>query len=113
MLLLKPLKLLFLRHSVSNSETFCAICGSFFTRTWEITAVAQWLRLCATNRKVAGSIPDSATGIFHWHYPSDRTMALGSTQSLTEISTSSISWAEKSGRRVRLTTLPPFWAIVT
>ena len=31
------------------------------------TAVAQWLRCCATNRKVAGSIPAGAIGIFHWH----------------------------------------------
>jgi hypothetical protein len=30
-----------------------------------IHAVAQWLRHCATNRKVAGSIPDGVTGIFH------------------------------------------------
>ena len=29
------------------------------------TAVAQWLRRCATNRKVAGSIPDGVLGIFH------------------------------------------------
>jgi len=29
------------------------------------TAVAQWLKCCATNRKVAGSIPDGVTGIFH------------------------------------------------
>jgi hypothetical protein len=29
------------------------------------TAVAQWLRCCATNRKVAGSIPDGVIGIFH------------------------------------------------
>ena len=29
------------------------------------TAVAQWLRCCATNRKVAGSIPASVGGIFH------------------------------------------------
>ena len=28
-------------------------------------AVAQWLRCCATNRKVAGSIPDGIIGIFH------------------------------------------------
>jgi hypothetical protein len=28
-------------------------------------AVAQWLRHCATNRKVAGSIPVGVTGIFH------------------------------------------------
>ena len=29
------------------------------------TAVAQWLRCCATNRKIAGSIPDGVIGIFH------------------------------------------------
>ena len=29
------------------------------------TAVAQWLRCCATIRKVAGSIPDGVIGIFH------------------------------------------------
>ena len=28
------------------------------------TAVAQWLRCCATNRKGAGSIPDGVIGIF-------------------------------------------------
>jgi hypothetical protein len=28
-------------------------------------AVAQWLRHCATNRNVVGSIPDSVIGIFH------------------------------------------------
>ena len=30
-------------------------------------AVAQWLRCCATNGKVAGSIPDGVIGIFHLH----------------------------------------------
>jgi hypothetical protein len=44
-----------------------------------------------TNEKVAGSIPD-VIGIFHLHNLSNRTMALGSTQSLTEISTRNISW---------------------
>ena len=34
------------------------------------TAVAQWLRCCATYWKVAGSIPDGVIGIFHWHNPS-------------------------------------------
>ena len=37
------------------------VCFSFI---WG-TAVAQWLRCCATNRKVAGSIPDGVIGIFH------------------------------------------------
>ena len=44
--------------------------------------MAQWLRCCATNWKVAGSIPDGVIGNFHRHNPSDRTMALGSTQPL-------------------------------
>jgi len=50
------------------------------------------LRCCATNRKVAGSIPAGVTGIFRSHNPSDRTMALESTQPLTEMSARSISW---------------------
>ena len=29
-----------------------------------VTAVAQWLRCCATNRKVAGSIPAAVSGFF-------------------------------------------------
>jgi hypothetical protein len=28
-------------------------------------AVAQWLRHCATNQKIAGSIPDGVIGIFY------------------------------------------------
>ena len=32
------------------------------------TAVAQWVRCCATNRKVAGSIPVGVFGIFGLHY---------------------------------------------
>ena len=31
------------------------------------TAVAQWLRCCAINRKVTGSIPAGFIGIFYWH----------------------------------------------
>jgi hypothetical protein len=46
----------------------------------------------ATSRKVAGSIPDGVIGIFHWHNPSDRTMALGLTQPLKEMNTRNIFW---------------------
>jgi hypothetical protein len=56
------------------------------------TAVAQWLRYCATNQKVAGSIPDVVMEFSIDINPSDRTMALGSNQPLTEMSTGSISW---------------------
>ena len=55
-----------------------------------------WLRHCDTSRKVAGSIPDGVIGIFHWHNPSGRTMALGLTQPLTEMSTRGISWGVKA-----------------
>jgi hypothetical protein len=41
------------------------------------TAVAQWLRYCATNQEVAGSIPDDVMEFFIDINPSDRTMALG------------------------------------
>jgi len=53
--------------------------------------VVQWLRCCATNWKVAGSIPDGVIEIFHSHNPTDRTTALGSTKPLTEMSIRSIS----------------------
>ena len=66
----------------------------------------RWLRHCATIRKVASSIPDDATVIFQWHNPTGRTMALRSTQPLTEMSTRDISRMGKSGRCVGLTTLP-------
>ena len=51
---------------------------------------------CATSRKVAGSIPNDVIGIFRWHNPSGRTVALGSTQSLTEMTTRNISWGVKA-----------------
>jgi hypothetical protein len=84
----------------STSTCFGLICSPSsgymqYTSLWWRTAMAQWLRYCATNRKVAGTIPDGVIGIFHWRNPSDRTMALGSTQpltALTEMSTRRISW---------------------
>jgi hypothetical protein len=56
----------------------------------------SWLRHCATSWKVAGLIPDSVIGIFHWHNPSGCTMALRSTQPLTEMSTRNIPWGVKA-----------------
>jgi hypothetical protein len=44
------------------------------------------LRYYATSRKVTGSSPDEVD-IFNLPNPSSRTMALGSTHSLTEMST--------------------------
>jgi hypothetical protein len=52
----------------------------------------SWLRHCAANRKVAGSVPNGVTGIFHSRNPFSRSVALGSTQPLREMSTRNISW---------------------
>ena len=40
--------------------------SKILTGTYHVwgTAVAQWLRYCATNRKVAGSIPAGVSGFF-------------------------------------------------
>ena len=96
----------------SNVYIYICLCVCVYICIYEMgTAVAQWLRCCATNRKVAGSIQDGVIEIFLWHTPSDRIMVLISTQSLTEMSTRSISWG-KGSRCVRLTTLPPSCAVV-
>ena len=55
------------------------------------TRSRSWLRHCASSQKVAVSIPDDGIKIFHLHNPSGRTMALGLTQPLTEMSTRYIS----------------------
>jgi hypothetical protein len=51
-------------------------------------AVVELLRY----RKVADLIPDCVTGIFYSHNPSGRTMVMGPTQPLTEMSTRITSW---------------------
>jgi hypothetical protein len=52
----------------------------------------SWLRHWAKSQKAAGSIPDGFPGIFQWFNPSGRTVALGSTQPLIEMSTRNPSW---------------------
>jgi hypothetical protein len=58
-------------HSVPHATTICpfllyASQQHFmrFIHYGSETAVAEWLRCCATNQKVAGSIPSSAIGFF-------------------------------------------------
>ena len=70
-------------------------CAVVMTSGNLISRTAQWLSCCATNRKLAGSIPVGVNGIFHWRNPSDRTLALWSAQPLTEMSARSISCGVK------------------
>jgi hypothetical protein len=51
----------------------------------------------ALHYKPKGSIPDGVMRIFHLHNHSGRTMALGSTQPSTKMSTRCIFWWVKTG----------------
>jgi hypothetical protein len=75
---------LILKNSVF---TICIMCFIIKILSWY-----NWLRHCATNWRLVGSIPSGVIGIFHRHNPSNHPVALGSTQLLTEMSTRGISW---------------------
>ena len=83
------------------NEIIAITCNSFQNNfhyklhTWG-TWRHGWLRHCATSRNVTGLIPDGVIGIFQRHNPSGRTMALGLTQPLTEMSTRNISCGVKA-----------------
>jgi hypothetical protein len=62
----------------------------------KVQAVAQCLRSCTTNQKVAGLIPDYVIRIFHRHNPFFCAMALGLTQPPIEMSIRNISWGVKA-----------------
>jgi hypothetical protein len=53
-----------------------------------------------------GSIPDEDTGFFSWHSISSRTMALGLTQPLIEMSTRNLPGGKGSPRISLITSLP-------
>ena len=77
------------------------------------TAVAQWLRFCATNRKVAGSIPGGVTGFFI-HIKSFRSHYGPGVDSVSNRNEyQEYFLGVKSGQCVRMTTLPPSCAAVT
>jgi len=80
-----------------------------FNRIRHATRPSARTRL-STSRNIVGSIPDGVIWTFHWHNPPCRTMTLGSTQPLTEISNRNISWGVKGGRCLELTVLPPLCA---
>jgi hypothetical protein len=59
-------------------------------------AVAQWVEALCYEAEGRGFDSDVVTGIFHLQNPSSRTVALGLTQPLTEMSTRNKSWGVKA-----------------
>ena len=76
------------------------------------TAVAQWLRCCATNRKVAVSIPAGVIGNFHWHKILPIALRPWDRLSLKQKWVPGAFPGGKGGRCLRLTPLPPSCAVV-
>jgi hypothetical protein len=79
-----------LRMVCISSNNYIFIYGTLCRREL-VPGVAQWLRRCSTSGTVPGSILSGVTGFFSDIFPSDRTMALGSTRPLVKMSTRNIS----------------------
>jgi hypothetical protein len=85
-------------ENVRSSTSICHCWTGSFSLCYVIlleiicrgTRWCSWLRHCNTSWKYAGSIPNGVVRIIPRHNPSGHTMALGSTQPLTEMSTGNI-----------------------
>jgi hypothetical protein len=80
----------------------------WFNKHYKLQGARSGAVVEALRYKPEGRVTDSrwCQWIFFLHNPCGRTMALGLTQPLTEMSTRNISWG-KGGRCIGLTTLPP------
>ena len=74
-----------------NTINFCTLNNYQYSFSWG-TWWCNWLKHCVTSQKVTDSILDYVIRIFHSHKPTGCIIALGSTQSLTQMSTRNISW---------------------
>jgi hypothetical protein len=78
------------RNMSRQLAIFRKLCLTYAAYAWTHTAgILQISKIthCATKRKVTGSILYGVIGMSHWNNHSGRTMALGSNEPLTELST--------------------------
>jgi hypothetical protein len=77
------------------------------------SVTAQWLRCCATNRKVAGSIPAGVNGFFIDIKPFRSHYGPGVDSASDRNEYQEYFLGGKGSRCVKVTTLPPSCAVVT
>jgi hypothetical protein len=78
----------------SSSIVACIRCReNVYGHSSVVIETAHMSHIMYLGRKVAGSIPDEVIGFFHLPNPSSRTMAMGSTQPLIEMSTRNLAEA--------------------
>jgi hypothetical protein len=94
------------RNAAYPTATFFSYTMSELLINYNFWRGTRWRSWLSHSRKVAGSIPDGVTWIFHWHNPSGRTMTLESTQPLKKW-VPGIFPGDKGCQCVGLTTLPP------
>jgi hypothetical protein len=84
-------------------------CVQYFVSLWLFCAIEWLTKALCYKPEIRGFHSRWDHCIFsNWPNPSSRTMVVGSTQPLTEMSTRNISGGEvKGGRRLRLTTSSP------
>jgi hypothetical protein len=61
----------------------------------QVTRIHNWLRNCATSQRIVDSLSDDITGLFNCFKLPSSSMALGSTQPLTDKSTSYLHWGKE------------------
>jgi hypothetical protein len=79
-----------------SKQTYLLSEGRKRQNQYQISAVAQLVEALRYKPERRGFIPDGVIGIFPWHNRFGRTMALGSTQPLTEMNTRNISCGVKA-----------------
>jgi len=102
-------------HTLVCRSMSLSICR--FTYTHIFTTVAQWLRCCATNQKVTGSIPACVSGFFIYIKSFQLHYGAGVDSASNRNEYREYFLGVKSGRCVRLTTyhhpVPLSWNLKT
>jgi hypothetical protein len=109
-------------HNRCNYDCSVEFCGHVYMRQMDARFIRFWIHcplsgvheIMSRPSHILGSILDCVIGIFYWD-PSGRTMAVRSTQTLTEMCTRNVSlrYTRPVRRADNLTTFMCWWALIS